>query len=470
LFSAEYQAMRPFLYDFPVRSLACFLIGIGGCLAGAAAHAQPVTVRSCLEGWKLPALQLPYFPRYWPSSCQRSDPPKGSAPRYFSGSTRAVKLVLAADFKPMDAALGKPVDRKSALRSTSAHFDAWLTANGFQRTDSSDAAATYEAPGAGGTVRLSLAWPSPDALVIEVAQLPGVVAGVVLPRPDPKFRFYNVTHAGLFKLPGMEVVTETVSYGDQEPIEVTNPVVRAKLCCREHKQLFLPEKRILYRLPKDVNPTEADLAMREALKEAGWSVQPRVSGTGTEASFAASDRKVDLKVRFFRGDGYEAAQATVRDRVAQQAQVPVQASLEALGHFTFAPAYDAGGAREEETAMQVAAASDYFQEKRSRIHPTVTYEVEVAPVAADTASSERAKTMAAKVKDDLTGRGWDAARLVIPKYPGTPGPEATAIAAGVRLTFYECRTRTTDRPGGAVVMCECSREHGERNMRPGACS
>lgn len=467
-----------------MRSLACFLLGIAGCLAATGAQAQRESIGSCLKGWDLPPLQLPYFPRYWAPTCTRSDPPKDSAPRYFSGSARSLKLELRADLTPMTAAIKHPIDPGIALGSSFTHFDTWLKANGFKRADAAQPGATerpgsipiqrnasYEALRPAGKVRISLAWPTSDKLVIEFEQVPGGLRGdVALRKPDAEFRFHDA-QADLFKLPGTELASEEVLFRDQQIVAVDNPFVRGKFRNFDGGvQLFLPEKWLVYRLPKDVNPTEAELALREALTQAGWILTPRAGGSG--AYFPAAGRRIELEIHFYFDAylGFNLARIILRDPLFQQQQATLLASIQSLGQYTFAPSFQSNGSLAEDSALRLAAASYFMLSQRSRANKEAKYAIEVAPVAADIASTERAKQMAAKVKDELGRRGWEAGRIIIPPNPATPGPEAAGLAAGVRLALYECRTRSTDRPGGAHVTCECSRQRAERVTRPGECS
>ncbi len=459
-----------------MRSLACFLLGIAGCLAATGVQAQRESIRSCLQGWELPPLKLPYFPRYWAPTCTRSDPPKDSAPRYFSGSSRSLKLELRADLTPMAEAIRHPVDPDTALGSSFRHFDTWLRTNGFQRIDATGNAptprnASYEAMRPHGKVRISLAWPTSERLVIEFEQVPGGVRGdVALRKPNAAFRFHDPL-ADLFKLPGAELISEDVRFRDQQIVPIDNPFVRGKFrSFDDGVQLFLPEKWLVYRFPKGVNPTEAELALREALKQAGWVLKPH--GTGPAAYFPASGRQIDLEIRFYFDGyiGFDVAQVIVRDPLFQKQQAPVEASLESLGQYTFAPGLQPDGSLAEDSTLRLAAASYFMQSKHSRENKESKYAIEIAPIATEASSTERAKQMASKVKDELARRGWEASRIIIPPDSATPGPDAAGLAAGVRLSLYECRTRSTDRPGGAVLTCECSRERQPPITRPGACS
>jgi hypothetical protein len=105
---------------------------------------------------------------------------------------------------------------------------------------------------------------------------------------------------------------------------------------------------------------------------------------------------------------------------------------------------------------------------RSARESNAKFAVEVLPVAAVT-DTEGARRMASQTKDELARRGWESARVWLGEKPVPPGTETPGLAAGVRLTLFECRTRSEDQPGGKKLTCNCTAQRRPAISQPGPC-
>jgi len=443
------------------------------------ALAQPLTIRACLEGWDL-KLRLPYFPRYRAVSCHKPEDQKGAAVSpYLAGRARSVRLELFADLAPLTAALDDPRDAGPAsVASSQRFFDALMTSQGFARAEAaSRSAAVYDREAKTGRLRATFEWRGTDRLQLELLEVPALSAELALPRPDRQWRFHDAALAPLFRLPRTEGVSEQMEFGDQRMAAIDNPRVLEKMYGYkkgDEVQLWLPVKAITYQFPKEVTPNDAQVAMREALERAGWAIDRSSGGdlATLEAHFAASGRDVEVHGRF-HFDGYVGAtraRIEVRDPQYQQRQATILATYEAFGDYTFAPAWTAAGALDEDSKFRLAAASHYMDNKRRRVNAQSTYSVNVVPVAASAAGGDAARSIAPRVKTELVRLGWDDKRVFVEDSTSTPTPEAAAMSSGVRLVFYECGNRTVDRPGGADAICRCWRGNGKPDwIRKGQC-
>lgn len=453
-----------------------FLLVMATCGAlGAAsgAHGQERNIRDCLQGWDIP-LKLPYFPQYSGGNCHRTEP-KGAAgepSRYFTGQPRSVDLSLSASSIALIAAVGREHERidmgRTGAEAAFAHFDAWFRSQGFERTalGEGNSSAVYEKARADGRLLIGLQWPSAQSLTLRADQLAALRPGIALPAPDAAFRFHDgpQKHAALFTLPGSELREAIVRGGDQEVVHVANPLLRRRWEPDGKALMFLPETYLTYTFPRDVLPNEALAAWREALKRAGWTLTAK-----DEARYRVGSRELVAKLRASDNLG-TTAWVRLIDPWFQQQQIEVQASLEALGQYSFAPLLPDGARADEVTALRLAAASFKMSTERPR-GTTGVYLVDIAPLAAAPAFAERAQRMSAWVKAQLATLGWEEKRIEIRAETLAPGREVPGLDAGVRVSVHQCNTRAEERPGGSVSYCQCSQQNrGQSFRRPGACT
>jgi hypothetical protein len=465
------------------QRIAGFLAAVSLCIASSGVAAAQSPIRDCLQGWDI-ALKLPYFPRYVASGCERFEAPgKAPASRYFSAAVRSTRLRLGADIN----ALRSPADandlrdlRLASLSSSFAHFDALFASQGFTRIALGEnveadaraayrSGATYEAVRGNARLRITLAWDMLTGVTLELQSVAALKDGVALPTPAANFRFHEAPAklAELFRLPGAELVSDAVQYHDQRAITITNPALRERAGGDGEMQLFLPEHVFVYRFPKDTAEQDAAAALSEALRRAGWTSEPGGGAIqGLRASYAAQGRRIAMNARVY-WEGAAMASVRLIDPLFQERQGGVQASLESLGQYTFAPSW-AGGSLDEDSDLRLAAAL-FFLASRAARESNAKFAVEVLPVASG-ADASPALRMAAQARDELVRRGWESARVWLADKPVPPGTDTPGLAAGVRLTPFECRTRSEDLPGGRKLTCTCTAQGRPAISQPGQCT
>jgi hypothetical protein len=290
---------------------------------------------------------------------------------------------------------------------------------------------------------------------------------VTLPAPESDFSFIDARHAELFKLPGAQVVSDATEFGHDRAVRVDDEALLKRLVPRGAgmAHMWLPERSLRYRYPKDVTPAEAQLAVQEALKRAGWTLEPS-TGARVEARFPAAGRDITLQANFYDEHGTANSRMTLRDPLHQEREAPVQGAFEAFGEFLFAPAWR-GPSLADESRFQLTAASDFMMSRARRKHPDTSIAVVVAP-AGPAARMDEAKAMAARVRSDLVALGWDEKR-VHAEALDTSSRENPHSTPAVRIALYECGTRKEDRPGRVASICRCWRERAPDWVRPGAC-